>query len=176
MPDERTPEEIATAEQEAVAKNDDLTKRLEDMERKQNDPAHIAALHKAHFGEPTPVKANEGEDDPRPVFEKLDTEGMSNDQVVAEMDKRREQELAWLERQTDKKFQERDKEALTKEETEAKEREVQVIQEFVDKTEDFKDYQERVRELYGKPMDIETSFKFAKFEKLAQEAEAKKNS
>lgn len=169
MPEERTPEEIATAESEAVAKNDDLTKRLEEMERKQNDPSHIASLHKAHFGEPTPVVVEDT--DKKPVFEKLDTEGMSNDQVVAEMDKRREQELAWHERQTDKKFQERDSEALNREQDSAKTKEVQAIQEFVDKTDDFDTHKERVRELYGQPMDIATAFRYAKLDALAQEAE-----
>lgn len=156
---------------ELEAKNEELTKRLQSLEEKQNDPNYIASLHKAHFGEPEPQKPAE-DSDPMPEFEKLDVDNMTNEQIVTEMERRNRLLMEWQSRQTDKKFSQRDQEALAREEAEQKEREINAIRAFRDKTPDFDEFKDQIREVYGTMFNIEDAYNFVKWGKLAKEAEA----
>ena len=157
---------------ELEAQNAKLTERLQSLEEKQNDPAYIDSLHRAHFGDREVREETKTDDDPMPQFEKLDTENMTNDQVVTEMEKRQKELIAWQARQTDKKFSQRDMEASRREEEEQKRKEVDNIRSFREKTQDFDEFKDQIREVYGMPLAIEDAYNFVKWKKLATEAEA----
>jgi len=172
MPEEKKTEDPSQQNTELTTANAELTKRLETMEAKQNDPAYIDSLHRAHFGDQKPAEESKGDDDPEPKFDTLNTDNMTNDQVVVEMERRQNQKDSWRDRQVDKKFQSRDNDAAQREDQRNKEAEINKIRSFSESQADFGDHKERIREVYGVPMSIEDAYSFAKWEKLAKEAEA----
>ena len=77
---------------------------------------------------------------------------------------------AWLIRQTDKRVEKLNIAQNAKEQQRRKEELIKEISEFASSKEDFDDYKEKIREIIGKPMNIEQAYNYAKWRELAESA------
>ena len=134
---------------------------LANLTQRLNDPEYMRSLAAGYDTE---------DDDPEPQFEELDAENMSTGEVIKEMERRRIESLAWQRRQTEKRFAAKDQSEAANREAQSREQEAQAIRDFVNKTPDFEEHKKEVKELYGKPLNVEEAYELAKLRKIANEA------
>ena len=137
--------------------------KLSGLEQKLSDPAYMKGLYEQN----KPV-----EEEKAPEFDALEVDDMSPAEVMQEMDRRRKLTAEYTERKFESKFEAQRMAGEQTKQMNSRAAEVDGIRDFVAKTEDFAEYREDVKALYGQPLTIEQSYRFAKLEKIAKEAES----
>jgi len=182
-PGEGGAEDVAAQAEAAKQEAAEAKARLAEYEARMNDPNYVKTLNdQMNPAQEPPAQAPELKLPEEPKFGEINPD-LTGAQLAQEMERRNDAKLKWM--QDCNRLENEHKEKLNALEREkqqsqqaseqafkAKQEEIAQIDAFCNEHEDIEAYKPAIKEIYGKRIDIEFAYNYAKWQQLAKEAEA----